>query len=163
MKSIIKIALETEKSGFEYFNTLANKCDYNEGVKNILTMLANAQTEQIKKLEVWDQEDQFEIDNSAFFDDSKRILQDLKLKIADFSCSIDHLSLYEHARAIQEEALKNYQRALSEIDSEPVILILNDLSAQKEKQIILLDNIIELLLRPEQWVESPEFTKLDDY
>lgn len=163
MKSIIQIALETETRGYEYFKSLAEKCNYNVGVKTILEMLAKEQQKQIKLLKQWEDKTDIEYGSSAFFEDSRHILQDLQSKIDEFSCSIDHLALYEHAKELQEKALQNYQNAKSEIHNEHFVGFLGQLIAQKQKQIILLDNIIELLLRPEQWVESSEFTKLDDY
>lgn len=163
MKDIIQIALETEKSGAEYFGSLAEKCAYNEGVKNILQMLAKEQKRQIVALEEWTDKQSGDCENPVFFEASRGILKDLQAKLQEFTCSIDHLSLYEHARDIQRRALTNYKDALGDMQNEHYVAFLQDMVAQKEKQIILLDNIIELLLRPEQWVESPEFTKLDEY
>ncbi len=163
MKSLINNALETEQHSLEYFNGLAEKCHYNEGVKNILRMLAKEQKIQIDILNQWNVKIHPDYVSSAFFEDSKLILQDLKAKIDSFSCEIDHLNLYRHAKEIQEKSLQSYVDAKEELSNAEYLGLLSTLITQKRKQIILLDNIIELLLRPEQWIESPEFNRLEEY
>ncbi len=163
MSSIIELLLQIEKSGYEYFSKLAQKCDFNAGVKSILEMLAHSQQDQITRLEACRGLSAQATAEPDFYERAKVIFQGLQAGTAEFSCSIDHLALYEHAKQVQEETLQNYQKALESVDDDALLPVLEDLTEQKEKQIILLDNIIELILRPEQWVESPEFTKLDDY
>jgi len=163
MKSIIQLALETESRGMEYFSYLAEKCNYNEGVRNILMMLSREQKKQVDLLNGWANDGNPDYSDSAYYADSKVILQDLSQRIADFSCAIDHLALYQHARDIQAQSLENYKAAAEQVAEPNLKAFVHKLIGQKERQIILLDNIIELLLRPEQWVESPEFTKLDEY
>ncbi len=73
------------------------------------------------------------------------------------------MNLYRHAKEIQEKSLQSYVDAKEELSNAEYLGLLSTLITQKRKQIILLDNIIELLLRPEQWIESPEFNRLEEY
>jgi len=163
MKNIIETAIEIENTGYEYFRSLIDKCSYNEGVKNILIMLAGEQKRQLDSLQSWLDAGKPDFSNSDFFSASRSIFHELKARIDEFSCEIDHLALYRFAQDIQKRALSSYEEALQKFAGSELSGFLNQLITQKKKQLILLDNIIDLLLRPEQWVESPEFGRLDDY
>ncbi len=163
MKTHIDNALQIEQTGYDYFRSLADKCSFNPGVRYILEMLAYEQDKLINQLHEWEDHKEGSSSGADFFANAKDVFYELKSRINEFSCEIDHLNLYRHARDSHQTALETYEKALSEI--------LDDLERKqwlsvidlKKKHIILLDNIIELLMRPELWVESPEFNHLEDY
>ncbi|MDD2331594.1 MAG: hypothetical protein PHI68_02955 [Candidatus Cloacimonetes bacterium] len=163
MKNIIATAIEIESTGLEYFQSLIHKCSYNEGVKSILNMLAVEQKTQLGLLEAWQKDGKPDFPGSDFFISSRNIFYQFKARINEFSCDIDHLALYRFAQDIQKRSLQSYEEALSQVSDPGFVAFLNQLIIRKRKQLILLGNIIDLLLRPEQWVESPEFGRLEDY
>ena len=163
MKTYINNALQIEQTGYDYFRSLADKCSFNQGVRYILEMLAYEQEKLINRLMEWDKTNPGSSSSADFFANAKDVFYELKAKINDFSCEIDHLNLYRHARDSHQKALDTYVSLLSDIGDADSRSQWRGVIDLKKKQIILLDNIIELLMRPELWVESPEFTHLEDY
>ncbi|MBM4403254.1 MAG: hypothetical protein FJ042_02525 [Candidatus Cloacimonetes bacterium] len=163
MKTYIENVLQIEQTGYDYFRSLADKCHFNQGVRYILEMLAYEQDKLVNHLRDWDQGAVVNPSTADFFANAKDVFYELKAKINEFSCEIDHLNLYRHARDIHQKALGGYQNAAQEIADAITLNHWQEVIDLKQKQIILLDNIIELLMRPELWVESPEFTHLEDY
>jgi len=163
MENYIDNALKIEQTGYEYFRSLADKCSYNQGVRYILEMLAYEQDKLINRLKKWDKNYPVASSSADFFANAKDVFYELKSKINDFSCEIDHLNLYRHARESHQKALDTYMSALAEIGTGDAKNQWQGVIDLKKKQIILLNNIIELLMRPELWVESPEFNHLEDY
>jgi hypothetical protein len=159
----LKTALQLETSAHEYFSNLADKCHYNEGVRYILLMLAGEQKVLINSIEKQISQITDLAQDSDFFEKAKAVFYELKTKIDQFCCEIDHLNLYKHAQELMKQAHTLYTERESSEVSQDLKAFWKYISEEKDKQLILLDNIIGLLLRPEQWVESSEFTKLEEY
>ena len=76
---------------------------------------------------------------------------------------LDQISIYKKAQDFEKKSEEFYlEKSNSSTDPEEK-RILKLLSEQERKHYILLQNIVEFVSRPEQWVEDAEFGKMANY
>jgi rubrerythrin len=161
MTNIFEYAMQMEKDGEDYYRQLARQTS-NKGLQTILTMLADEEVKHYNALEkIKTQMTQFA--ESKIMTDAKNIFVQTKESGESFDFDINEAELYKKAQDIEKESRDFYTEKADEVTEEyqkEIFLILAD---EENKHYLLLDNIIEFVSRPEQWLENAEFFHLEDY
>lgn len=159
----IKYALEMEKETKDYYLDLAEKCVSNTGVKNILVMLAgehDKHSDTFKKIE----EDKCTgMDDSESFQAVDKLFRSMKESKHTFSCDIDQVELYKKALNLVSKKYDFYQDALQKVDCPENRQAIEKIAEEEKHQKYVLENIVEMVTRPEAWVENAEFYHFDEY
>ncbi len=155
-------AMELKKVSEQYYRNLSNKCMANEGVKNILNMLANDEAKHFVLFQKMSQESKIEfLDNHL-----EKLISDeidlLKKKEMEFSCFINQIDLYKEALEIEKKHLNFYIEQFKH-DSLNYQKIFKQIIMEENNHIDTLSTIIEMIEHPEKWVESAEFNQKDEY
>jgi rubrerythrin len=84
---------------------------------------------------------------------------------ADSLQSLDesHLVLYKKAMGLEERSRDFYQEQAAASSDSTNGNLFRLIAAEEEKHYWLLQNIYELVLRPQTWVENGEFNHLEEY
>jgi rubrerythrin len=159
----IDFALELEKKTIENYRTLAEKCQSNEGVKNILLMLAEDHEKHTKTLKDMPNKVAVEMNETEAFREARELFVSMKKDKTPFSCDIDQVRLYEDARDLVLKKLQFYMDIVEKIEGEENKALVKKMAEEEKKQSIVLDHIIEMVRRPETWLEDAEFHHLDEY
>ncbi|MFP4548187.1 MAG: ferritin family protein [Fidelibacterota bacterium] len=160
--NIFDYAIEMEKDGEQFYRDLANKTN-NPGFKSILNMLADDEVKHREILEKMKDTSDTEMEETKILSASKNIfqqIQDDKVKIISKDEEID---LYREAREIEKKSIDFYNEKIKEVDSNAEKTVLKKIADEEKRHYHLIDNIIDLLLRPKQWIETGEFIHLEDY
>jgi hypothetical protein len=80
-----------------------------------------------------------------------------------FSCDIEQLQLYKEARDLVQKKQQVFEEMISSMEVEEHKTLLSQLAEEEKKQAMILDNIIEMVSRPNTWIENAEFVHLDEY
>jgi rubrerythrin len=80
-----------------------------------------------------------------------------------FEIETDQVELYKKAQGIEQASRNFYLEKAGEIKDAFQKEVFENLAGQEQKHYLLLDNIIELVVRPEQWLEDAEWHHLDEY
>ena len=78
----------------------------------------------------------------------------------------DHCTRFlqdKKAQDIEKESREFYLQKADEVQDHCQKGIFRKLAEEENKHYFLLDNIIEFVSRPEQWLENAEFHHLEDY
>lgn len=158
-----KIAQKLEEEIKSYYSDLIHKCISNVGLKSILTMLIMEHEQHLTKLRKLQEETcdikSIKIEYSKIAD----IFKTLQKKKETFSCDIDQLNMYREAREMIKRKIEFYQQALDNLNCEISEKQFTDIIADENRQIRVLDNIIEMVERPQSWIEDAEFNHLEEY
>ena len=159
----LKYSLEMEEETKNYYLELAEKCVSNEGVKNILIMLAgehDKHSEAFKKMEA---DTCTGMDNSDSFKAVDKLFKSMKENKATFSCDIDQVELYKKALNLVSKKYEFYNDALQKVDCPDNKAVIKQIAEEEKHQKYVIENIVEMVTRPDVWVENAEFYHFEEY
>jgi rubrerythrin len=157
MTNIFDFAMQMEKDGEEYYRQLAG----NKGMRTILTLLADEEVKHYNAIEKIKTQ-QAQIADSEILIDAKNIFVQIKESGESFDFNINQEELYKKARDIEKKNRDFYTEKANEVTENYQKELFLKLAVEEQKHYVLLDNIIDFISRPEQWLENAEFFHLDD-
>jgi rubrerythrin len=158
-----EFALDLEKQTIGNYKTLAEKCQSNEGVKKILLMLAEDHEKHTKTLKEIQSKTSVEMEKTEAFREARQVFAEMQKDKTPFSCDIDQVKLYEDARDLVLKKLQFYSDTVEKMETEENKALVKKMAEEEKKQAFVLENIIEMVRRPETWLEDAEFHHLDEY
>lgn len=158
-----EFAIDLEKKAIDTYRELAHQCRTNEGIKNILLMLVSDHEKHAQTLEKMKAKTRIEMTKTEAFREARKVFESMKRDKDVFSCDIDQLQLYKAARDLVQKKQKLYKDMASSMELEEDKILLSRLAEEEKKQATVLDNIIEMVNRPNTWLEDAEFHHLDEY
>jgi rubrerythrin len=160
MTNIFDFAMQMEKDGEDYYRQLAQQAG-NKGMKTILTSLADEEVKHYNAIEkIKTQETQ--ITDSEILTDARNIFVQIKESGEKFDFDTDQKDLYKKARDIEKKSRDFYTDKANEVTEGYQKDLFLKLAVEEQKHYVLLDNIIDFISRPEQWLENAEFFHLED-
>jgi rubrerythrin len=160
MTNIFDFAMQMEKDGEEYYRQLAQQAG-NKGMRTILTLLADEEVKHYNAIEKIKTQ-QAQIADSEILIDAKNIFVQIKESGESFDFNINQEELYKKARDIEKKNRDFYTEKANEVTENYQKELFLKLAVEEQKHYVLLDNIIDFISRPEQWLENAEFFHLDD-
>ena len=161
MTNIFEYAMQMEKDGEDFYRQLAQKTG-NNGMKTILTMLADEEVKHYDAIEKIKTQNT-QITESEILTDAKNVFAQIKESGESFDFNINEADLYKKARDIEKKSRDFYKEKANEVTEKYQKELLLKLAIEEQKHYILMDNIIEFVSQPEQWLENAEFFHLEDY
>ena len=161
MTNIFEYAMQMEKDGEDYYRQLAQKAG-NKGMKTILTMLADEEVKHYNTLEKI-QTQKTQIAESEILTDAKNVFVQIKESGDSFNFDINEVELYKKALDIEKKSRDFYTEKANELTEEYQKELFLNLADEEQKHYVLMDNIIEFVSQPEQWLENAEFFHLEEY
>lgn len=160
---IFKFAMKMEKDGERYYRELMNRTD-NEGLRKILSLLAN---EEINHYQIIEQMNQGSGDTisveTTVLKDAKNIFIQMKESKQDVLSVEGEVDLYTKAKEIEKASRIFYAEKAQETNNEQHKQIFLRLSEEEKKHEFLMDNLVEFITRPDTWLENAEWHHLDEY
>ncbi len=161
---VFTFAMQFEKDGEAYYRDLAAKAGI-KGIKNILTLLAEDEVKHYEILNQLKDRAGAEITDTAVLVDARNIFADIKESGEALPEVISEVELYEKAIQIEKQSEDFYREKAAEVavDNTAAGDILLKIAEEEKKHQFLLENMVDFLKRPQQWVEDAEFNHLEDY
>jgi rubrerythrin len=159
----IEIALRMENEIIRAYRELAEKCVTHEGIRRILLMLASNQEQHALSLSRMKENLQFGVEASPAYEEARRLFSGMRKDEETFSCGMDQLQLYQEARELLQKKYDYYQEIGTHSAPRSAEKVLQDLLSEEKRQIKVLDNIIEMVSRPQYWLDNAEFFHLEEY
>lgn len=155
-----ELAISLEYDLEKYYIEQADKHSNNH-LKKVFLMLAEAERQHAKLLEDNKEKLTAPIEDQDIIEDAKKIFKELKDIEVDPEHHLSQLDSYRKALEYEEKSMAMYKE-LQEKDPDRKE-IYEFLEKEEDKHCILLEEIIKLTSRPEEWVESAEFGIREDY
>ncbi len=159
--NIFEYAMQMEKDGEDYYRQLAQQT-VNTGIRTILAMLADEEVKHYNVLEKMKTEKP-QIAETRILTDAKNIFVQIKESGESLDFDIKQTEFYKKAQDIEKKSHEFYTEKANEVTEEYQKELFLKLADEERKHYLLLDNIIEFVSRPEQWLENAEFYHLDEY
>lgn len=158
---IFDYAMQMEKDGENYYRRLAESTA-NKGVKSIFSMLADEEVRHFNILKDAKFQTPQQIRESTILHDTRNIFTELKQSGERWNPDAEQKELYRKARDIEEKSRKFYlENAQHAAVGQKEIFL--KLAEEERKHYLLLENILQLVSRPESWLENAEFYHSEEY
>ncbi|MEW5806235.1 MAG: ferritin family protein [Acidobacteriota bacterium] len=159
---IFDFALQMERDGEEYYRDLAQRCN-EAGLRSILNMLANDEAKHYGIIQEMKRGRGSGMAETEVLVNAKNIFARMKEEGATSYLKISHGELYEKAKEIERVSQEFYTEKAEKVLEEHQKEIFLQLAEEEKQHLVLLENIIEFISRPRQWIENAEFHHLDEY
>ncbi|OQX09196.1 MAG: rubrerythrin [Desulfobulbaceae bacterium A2] len=163
--NVYEYAMEMEKDGEKYYRELAAHCPV-EGVRSILTMLANEEVKHYNTIAYLQKRaGDFPPAETLVLENAKNVFTRMKEEKTDIRFASSDLESYRKAVAIEEMSREFYLDKAADVEEEDVRQIFLRLAGEEEKHFRIMENIVEFVARPEpgNWLENAEWHHLDEY
>ncbi len=158
---ILDFAMQMEKDGEQFYREAAEKVSH-EGMKRIFNMLADDEAKHYMVLQSMKKEIPQMMD-TPILSFAENIFVQMKEQKEEWPLEDSQLALYEKARDIERRSWTFYQEKGNEATDPSQKELFQKIAYEEEKHFLLLDNLVELVLRPQNWVEDGEFYHTEEY
>ncbi len=159
---IFEFAKEKEKYAEEFYRDRAAKSP-DKGLAEIFLLLANEEEKHFDLIEKMQAEVPAELAETTVLSDAAAIFEKIREGAKKFSFDRSELELYKEAQKIEQNARDYYLDKADQVEVQAQKDIFIKLAEEEKKHYFLLDNIIDFVSRPQQWLENAEFHHMEDY
>ena len=160
--NIFKFAMKMEKDGENYYRELMGYTE-NKGIQSILKMLADQEANHYEILMKMSKETDTAYTFTDVLDDAKNVFETLKAEKMPVNFNIPQKEFYEKARDIEKKSFKFYLEKSREVENPKHQKVLAVLAEEEKRHMVLMENFVDFVSRPDTWIENAEFTKLEEY
>jgi rubrerythrin len=158
---IYKYAMQMELDGKHFYLDLAEKTN-NTGIKSILTMMAESEAKHYNVILSMQKNDktQYSADTEVLTN-VKNIFIKMKEE-KEIDVDVSQVEFYKKALEVETASEKFYlERADEEKDPHKKKIFLT-LANEEKSHCVLLENIVNFVSQPDNWLENPEWYHLDE-
>ena len=159
---IYDFAMKKEKYAHDYYQQLAERSGHS-GLTSIFSMLAEEEDKHYHVVEQMKSETPDTVTDTDVVGDAKNVFKKIREGTDKFDFDTSELDIYKKAQEIEQDSRNYYLEKAKEVQDQKQKDIFNTLANEERKHYMLLDNIIEMVSRPEQWLENPEWYHLEEY
>ncbi|MDR4508009.1 MAG: ferritin family protein [Candidatus Brocadiaceae bacterium] len=159
---IFEFALQMEKDGEKYYRDLVLKVD-NIGLKNVLSMLADAEVKHYEILQRLKENETVQISDVSVLSDVKNIFTKMKEEKDISGLDSSLREVYENALEIEKKSQEFYKEKAEEVHEQSQREILLKIAEEEKHHCIILENIINFVSQPARWLENAEWYHMDEY
>lgn len=132
----------------------------NQGIKEILKLLMSQEQEHYNALSSLESSGRYNDYKAASFAGVKNLFEEMKDELD--SLSKDNVKFYKVILDIEKKSEAFYTKHAEEQQGQ-VKEILLKLAKEEHNHVIIIDNIIDFINKPNTWVEDAEFNHMGHY
>jgi len=153
-------AMKIEKEGEVFYRQLALDANH-EGLSKIFTMLANEEVKHYKMFEKLSKNaETITVPNMEVFKEAKEVFNEMHKDSVAYSFEDQQIDFYRRAVKTEENAYQQYIDKANEVTNIKHKEIFLKIADEELKHKELLENILEFVEKPTEWLESAEFRSI---
>ncbi len=160
--TIYEFALQMEKDGENFYRENAAEVEQ-PGFNRILNMLADDEVQHYRIIEAISKEEKIPFHSTRVLDTAKNIFKEIQGKGEKISRLEKQKEIYLKAQEIEKKSESFYSAKSFESASEEERKLFLRLAGEEKKHLILIENLIEFISRPDTWIENAEFNQKEEY
>ncbi len=154
--NVYEYAMKVEKDGEAYYRELASKSP-NSGLKRIFTMLADEEVKHYNVFKNMMKKNDIDVNKLDIITDTKTIFETLSNEKNNINFSEEQIDFYKEAIKKEENSHQFYLDKSNEVETENEKAIFIKISEEEIKHRKILEEIVEFIQEPDNWVASAEF------
>ena len=158
----LEFAIRMELDGRKYYLEQAETCNSNE-LRTIFLILADAEQQHADLLLQRQREEEVTLKEDSKAQEIRSIFHGLADFKPDVPRALKQLDVYRYAVEQEEKSIELYQGMLEQAEDAKDKELFTFLMKQEKEHLHLFEDLVILLTRPEEWVESAEFGIREEY
>jgi len=154
--NVYEYAMKVEKEGEAYYREMAAAAS-NNGLKRIFTMLADEEVKHYNVFKNMMKKEVMDLDKLNLITDTETIFKTLIEEKDNVTLDIDQINFYKDAIKREEHSHDFYAQNASKIEDEKEKKIFIHIANEEVKHKKILEEIVDFLEEPADWVASAEF------
>lgn len=159
---IFEFGMKMEKDGESYYREIAAKSD-DAGMKAILELLADSEVKHFNVLKAMKEQAGAELGTVTLMPEVKNVFEKMREDRGHLDTDVSQVALYREARDIELRSESFYREQAGAADAPAAKDIFVKLADEEKEHALILDNLIELLGRPDTWLENAEWRHMEAY
>lgn len=160
--NIYDYAMQMEKDGENYYRDSAQKIN-NAGLKKILGMLADAEVKHYDILQKMKKNEKTQAPHTEILSNVKNIFVEMQEAKDTVGVNISQKELYKKAQEIEKKSQEFYSEKATEVSDQSQKELFLKVAEEEKKHYWILENILNFISRPQNWLENAEWYHLDEY
>lgn len=157
----IDYALKMEIDGKTFYEK-QSKASTDPRIKQIFDMLAKDEQRHYDIINGF-KKSFYNYNGTDTFKTTKNIFSDMLNKKQTFSAEINVFDIYKQAIEMEKKSVELYSNEAIKSKNKDEKAVLLKLSEEEKKHQVILENLMEFIRKGDEWVESPEFSHLDEF
>jgi rubrerythrin len=161
--NVFEHAMKMEEDGRAYYVEHAQKTAV-PALKKILLELAEDELKHYNLFKALRDSEKAEYKEAAattIFATTKNVFETLKAE-GNQSLTPDPVKVWEHARQVEKDSEAFYREKADETDDANQKTVWTRIADEEHRHYVALDNVIQFLSKPAQWLEDAEWNKISD-
>ena len=159
---IFEFAIEKEKQSEKLYRRLAEQAARGE-LKSVFNMLADEERHHCRVVEEMRTATPKDICTTDVLAEAREIFRKMRESAEAFDFDVGLVDVYKQARQFEYQSRDFYLEKARQLGTAAQKDIFLKLAEEEDKHAVLVDNIIELVTRPELWLENPEWFHGEEY
>lgn len=166
MSTIWQLAKDIEREGIAMYESMAAQATGPQ-LAGAFNVLAKEESRHLKLLEDLEQTNPVSLIVFDSVIDSKEIIQSVKHEIQNEDGVLQSLNDaetgYHAALALEHKSIEQYKAIAAQAHYHVAEKVVSMIIAEEMRHVQFLENLIEFVRRPKDWVESAEFNHHETY
>ncbi|KGK85496.1 rubrerythrin [Desulfosporosinus sp. HMP52] len=155
--NIFEFAIKMEIDGENYYKEQA-EINKDNSLNTVFLMLAKDEKIHARVLQQKANQQAYDLSENETLSEAKNIFKNM-----EFKQTPDQLRVYRSALQNEQDSIDLYRTYLSEVTDDESKQLFEYLIKQEEDHYIILEELVLLVSRAEEWVESAEFGTREQY
>ena len=163
--NVYEFAMQMELDGKSFYEEHAKKMDQ-PALKKIMLQLADDEHkhyELFKAMRDGKKAEYEEGQKTTILASVKNVFQHLKSENKDFTFPANAKDCWVEAREVEKKAEEFYREKAGELSDPNQKSIFNRIADEEHKHWVTMENVIQFLDKPSNWLENAEWSNLEDY
>ncbi|AZO93661.1 ferritin family protein [Halocella sp. SP3-1] len=160
--NVYEFALEFEQEHSSYYLDCAEKTN-NSKLKKVFNDLAEEEQKHAKVVKDLAEKNKVSYVKSDILPRVKQVLEEIVSGLPTSVIPTEQVDIYKQARKMEEKSREFYQSKAEETDLEFVKKVFKELAEEERKHENIMVNIVEMVNRPNTWLEDAEWYHHEQY
>jgi rubrerythrin len=159
---IFEFGMKMEEDGEAFYREIAEK-SADKGMKAILTLLADSEVKHYNVLKKMKEHSETGLDAVTLMPEVKNVFEQMKDDKGDLDADVSQVEMYSKAREIELKSEVFYREQADAAEAPAARDIFVQLADEEKEHAVILDNICDMLSRPDAWMENAEWRNMGEY
>lgn len=160
--NLFETAKQIELEGEQCYRELATKTT-DEGLQTIFTLLADNEVEHYKAFDEMERKTDLTFSHSNYIREAKDVFQGMRKRAASYNEHTPQEEVYKTALMGEQKSVEFYNNLLKSEKNKANRAVIEQIISEEKNHVTLLENMIEFLEEPMNWIEDAEFNKIGVY
>ena len=159
---IFEFGMKMELDGEAYYREIAGKSN-DKGMKAILELLADSEVKHYNVLKKMKEHAAPELASVPMMPEVKNVFEEMAAGTGSLDADVDHIDMYRQAKEVEAKSETFYREQAEAADDTAVKAFFTTLADEEKEHGVILGNIVDMLTRPDIWLENAEWRNIGEY